>query len=248
MLIPPLAPHPPKVCALALFVLATLFFCCFNTPQSWAQDFADDPFEYDTDVGVVGRKNFNPENRFDFTLYGGGNFFNILISDYMLGGGIRYNFYDWLGVETRGLYHVFSTTSSGLLAEANATAAARRSFYIDFIQLESLVHVVFSPMYGKHHMWGTTFVNYQLYFFAGPDLLSLNQVITQRNPHAFSYGVSFGGGFKFYVSEMFNVVIEIRDLTYMDKSFDDSQLSSQFAITLGVGVTLPAFEQPKRKI
>lgn len=225
-----------------------IFFLCLITRESFAQDYADDPFEYDYDVGVVGRKNFDPANKFDFTVYGGGNFFNILISDYMFGGGIRYNFTEWLGLEARVFYHAFSMTNSGLLAEAQATAASRRSFYIDFIQLESLAHAVFTPFYGKHHLWGTTFVNYQLYFFIGPDLLSLNQVVVQRNPHVFSYGVSLGGGFKFYMNEMFNLVVEVRDLTYSDPSFDDSQLSSQFAITLGLGITLPTFEQPKRKI
>jgi outer membrane beta-barrel protein len=215
---------------------------------SFAQDYADDPFEYDHDIGVVGRKNFDASNRFDLTFYGGGDFFNILTSDYLVGGGLRYYFSDTLGLDLRGVYHIYNMSDQALLAESIAASSSVNSFYIDFIEIETLGHLVIAPFYGKHHLWGTSFVNYQLYFILGGGLLSLNQVVILASPNVFTYGGSVGMGFKFYLSGVFHLVFEARELIYQDNSFDDSQLSSQFSINAGLGFTIPTFDRPKRKI
>jgi outer membrane beta-barrel protein len=213
-----------------------------------AQDYAEDPYEYDLEVGVVGRKTFDPQGKFNIALQGGINPFNALATDLNAGGSLQYGFLSWFGLDLRGYYHFTRMTALALRAESLVPRVTRGDFFIDFITYEFLGHVLLTPIYGKHHLWGTSFVNYVFYVFLGGGLLGLDQVVIVANPNTSTPTFSGGVGLRLYLSSFFTAGLELRDLLYQDRSFNDPHWVSRFSVQLTVGISLPFFELPKRKI
>ncbi len=230
--------------------VACLVLICigFWETSSFAQNYAEDPFEVDYEIGVVGRKNYDHVRSFNLAVYGGLNPFNALITDLLIGAGINYNFLHWLGLDARAYYHFGGSTPTALAAEIDANPLTVSDFFIDFIQYELLGHVFFTPFYGKNHLFRTMFVNYIFYLFAGIGVLGLTQEVILANPNAFAFAASFGFGVRFYISSLISIGTELRDLLYMDNSFNDPHIVSHFVIGMFIGFTFPTFPTPKRKI
>ncbi len=236
------------------FCLKRLFlglFLILTSVYAHASSYEVDPYEYENDIGVVQKKRFDPVGRFNVNLIGGLNPFNSLLSDFMVGFGLQYNFLHWLGLDLRGYKHSSKEKTLFDDTKAKVEPARQADFFIDLIDSEVSAHLVWIPVYGKQHLWSLSEFHFLMYLFIGASFLSFKEATlsngNERKPES-SAGLSIGAGIQIFLSNLFHISFELRDVLYTDNSYNKERTQNYAIIQMVIGISLPSFDEPKRKI
>jgi outer membrane beta-barrel protein len=192
-------------------------------------------------VGVVQRRAFEKEGRFEVALFTGWIPNDAFTTYVPVGGRVTYFFREWLGVELGFEYDLhIDTRLRDLLHEQDAAVRAQIR---DLQQYRIAADVVWIPLYGKF-----AFHNRKIGHFEGYLLGGAGTVRTGASEiglaDSFRPELNLGLGLRFYLGRMTSIRVEGRDYVYYAAKNPDGegggftqawQLGAAFAVLFGGG-------------
>jgi outer membrane beta-barrel protein len=231
-----------------------------STPSGSAEQEAGDVSEVDKDrmgplrerVSPVSGHLFLKKGRFEFSPSATLSLTDAFFTKYVFGGTVTYHPLETLGLSLRAGYALSSVSGTAQICEfadaggGSASRGCRLPSMADLDKKAAPGHITliggvdaqWAPIYGKVSLLAEQFVHFDLYGIAGAS------VVQYRGPEQsplMAVGGNVGVGMRFFVNRWVTLRTEFRDLIYVEKSVNPTQmLRNQLMFELGVSFFFPS--------
>jgi len=227
------------------------------TPSGSAEQEAGDVSEVDKDrmgplrerVSPVSGHLFLKKGRFEFSPSASLSLTDSFFTKYVFGATLTYHPLETLGLSLRAGYALSSVSGTAQICEFAGDGAGTRGCRLPTLEdldrqaapghitLLGGVDAQWAPIYGKVSLLAEQFIHFDLYGIAGAT------AVQYRGPDQSSLmtvGGNVGVGMRFFVNRWVTLRTEFRDLIYVEKSVNPSQmLRNQLMFELGVSFFFP---------
>ncbi|WP_309889169.1 outer membrane beta-barrel domain-containing protein [Archangium sp.] len=228
------------------------------TPSGSAEQEAGDVSEVDKDrmgplrerVSPVSGHLFLKKGRFEFSPSASLSLTDSFFTKYVFGATLTYHPLETLGLSLRAGYALSSVSGTAQICEFAGDDAGTRGCRLPTLEdldkqaapghitLLGGVDAQWAPIYGKVSLLAEQFIHFDLYGIAGAT------AVQYRGPDQSSLmtvGGNVGVGMRFFVNRWVTLRTEFRDLIYVEKSVNPSQmLRNQLMFELGVSFFFPS--------
>ena len=204
-----------------IFILALISLTII--PGAWCEAGEDEEQVY-----AVQNRIFHKSHELDFYAgyISGDDFYKV----YPIGLGYTYHFNELFSWEVARAQYMITS-------ERDLKRNLEQDFGVtpeNFPEPQFMVHshFVVKPLYGKSAILNRDVVNHEVYLFGGPGMVhSEKKYSTGRTDGENDFSLSFGAGFRYFISKKYCLNFEIRDLVNFRE--DDTQSSLNFIIGFG---------------
>ena len=203
------------------FALVAVFF---SAQSGWC-----DKQKTDEQVFAVQNRVFHKNHEIDLSLgyIADDEFFMV----YPVSVGYTYHFNEYLSWEVGRLQYFYNKDRGLQQTLKDPPFNAQAEFFIEPKYMLN-THLMFRPLYGKSAVMNKGVVNHETYLFAGPGITGYERnYSTGETETEDVFNLSFGAGFKYFLSERWCLNVEIRDII----SFRDDETENNVYFGVGIG-------------
>jgi|694.fasta_scaffold81158_3 outer membrane beta-barrel protein len=197
---------------------------------------------------VVRNKIYYKPGKFELAATAGLMPYDDVNDHYFVGGKLTWHLGDHWGWEILDAQKAFSSVTSW----TNNLIATNSSAKLQTAQLRYLgtSNIIFSPLYGKIRVFGSSLVYFDTYLVAGAGLAgtetlqisnSGGSAVTSSLRTGLDPVVDFGLGFKFFLNQSMGLVLDLRDYLVFSETYGKKSPKSNYSVFVGVNFFIPSF-------
>ncbi|NBX93221.1 MAG: outer membrane beta-barrel domain-containing protein [Proteobacteria bacterium] len=201
-----------------------------------------------TSSSVVRNKIFYKAGKIEFAGTAGLMPYDDVNNHYLVGAKVSWHLGDHWGWEILDAQKGFASVTDW----TNNLVATNSNTRLQTAQLNFMgtSNIVFSPLYGKIRIFGSSLVYFDTYLVAGAGLASTEtlqiansagKAVTSSIKTGMDPVFDFGLGFKLFLTRSVGLVLDLRDYVVFSETYGRRTAKSNYSVLVGVNFFIPNF-------